>query len=278
MTHPYRMLLLDLDGTTLHGHGQLDERNIAAALALKELGVAVTICTGRLFTGTQWVAKKLGVEGCVGVVNGRERIDANTGVVAHGSYIDRESRMQAREMLLESGLTAFLFGSRTIHYGRDAERHTNYLGIWTTDLQPHDDIMKAPAWERDDIVSLCAVGPHAKINDLRDRFERDLPKGLGTFRFNTFEEECFVELGDHRDNKGTALEGLAAERGFTAAQTVAVGDWLNDLPMFDKAGLSFCMGHALDHVKAAADEVLSSDRHTGGGVAEVAKRVWGVDV
>jgi hydroxymethylpyrimidine pyrophosphatase-like HAD family hydrolase len=48
--------------------------------------------------------------------------------------------------------------------------------------------------------------------------------------------------------------------------------------MLKTAGKSFAMGHAMDRVREAADDVLDADRTTGGAVAEIAKRVWGVEI
>jgi hypothetical protein len=38
------------------------------------------------------------------------------------------------------------------------------------------------------------------------------------------------------------------------------------------------MGHATPEVAAEADVMLDASRATGGAIAEVARRVWGVDV
>jgi len=275
---PFKLLVLDLDGTTLHGPGLLGEKNIAAAHALQAHGVDVTLNTGRLFSGTQWVAHKLGVDGSVSVVNGAELIDTQTGVAHHGDYLQRESRLHAQSLLREFRLTTFVFASRTIHYDRAAAHHSPYLGVWTTDLEAHEDIHLAPAWERDDIVALCAIGENAAIDALQTRLHDELPDEVGTFRFDTHDGHGFLKLRHQGLNKGSALVRLAEERGYTPDQTVAVGDWLNDLPMFETAGRSFAMGHSTDAIKEAAGEVLDADRDTGGAVAEVARRVWGIEV
>ena len=80
------------------------------------------------------------------------------------------------------------------------------------------------------------------------------------------------------DDKGTAIERLARERGLTAADVVVVGDWLNDLPMVKAAGLAFAMNGAVDALVAAADAELDAVRGEGGAVVEVARRVWGVSI
>ena len=72
--------------------------------------------------------------------------------------------------------------------------------------------------------------------------------------------------------KGSALQWIAAHHGVDVREVVAVGDWLNDVPMFQVAGRSFAMAHASDEVKAAATEHLCADVTTGGGIAEAAER------
>jgi hypothetical protein len=72
--------------------------------------------------------------------------------------------------------------------------------------------------------------------------------------------------------KGSALQWIAAHHGINVREVVAVGDWLNDVPMFRVAGRSFAMAHATDEVKAAATEHLRADVTTGGGIAEAAER------
>ncbi len=72
--------------------------------------------------------------------------------------------------------------------------------------------------------------------------------------------------------KGTALEWIAEHYGVSPVETVAVGDWLNDIPMMQAAGRAFAMAQAPDNVKAAATDLLEADAWSGGGIAEAARR------
>jgi hydroxymethylpyrimidine pyrophosphatase-like HAD family hydrolase len=75
-----------------------------------------------------------------------------------------------------------------------------------------------------------------------------------------------------RVDKGTAIDWLAAHYQITPEEIVVVGDWLNDVPMFRRAGRSFAMAQAPDDVKGAATDVLVADSKSGGGIAEAAER------
>lgn len=272
-----RMLVLDLDGTTLTADGGLDPRDVRAAHALREHGVAVTIATGRLYSGTIHVARELGVTGSVAVMNGSELVDTTSDRVVHARYVQQHQRQRIREVLASSALIPFLFGSRTIHLGPD-RRWSPYLSIWTDDLVHHDDPWKCEAWYARDLVSISAVGPTARLRRVLDQLHSDFPGEIGGELFKTREGEGFLNLRCPSEDKGTALKRLAEERGYGPEDCVAVGDWINDLPMLRVAGRSFAMAGADPEAIEAADEVLDSRRHEGGAVAELARRIWGLDV
>ena len=269
----YRMLVLDLDGTALRHDGTLAEEDIAAAHRLKQAGVHVTINTGRLYGGAAWVAEALGIEGQVSVMNGLELVNVGTHHTVSGAYVDVDAKAQARRVFARHGLPTFLFGSRRIHYGREHHHLAPYLGIWTEDLLAHDDIHQAPHWDDADILAVCAAGDLGVIESAQAALSEELGEHLHLMAFDTFDGDRFVQLASSTWDKGTALEQLAQERGLRADQVVAVGDWINDGPMFATAGRAYAMNHAIDTLKERAHGVLDASRE-GGAVAEIAKKVW----
>ena len=67
-------------------------------------------------------------------------------------------------------------------------------------------------------------------------------------------------------SKGSGLDRLCRLLDIPVEACIAVGDADNDLPMIRSAGLGIAMGNAPDHVKTAADRVVSDLDH--GGCAE----------
>ncbi len=273
----YRVLVLDLDGTTLNQDRQLEARDIAAAHALRERGVQLTIATGRLFSGTDWVARALGITGSVALMNGSELVDVTSGTTRLGRYLDPQLRLAMGAVLAPLELPTFQFNSRRIHYGARDARYASYLDIWTEHLQEHPVVFESAEWrEAEDTLAIGVVGTRATVAQARAELEPLLPETIGIVEFDTFEGERFLKLRHMGEDKGTALDRMAAERGCTAAQTVAVGDWLNDIPMLRAAGLSFAMAGSTEAVTDVADVTLESQRMAGGAIAEVAARVWNV--
>lgn len=75
--------------------------------------------------------------------------------------------------------------------------------------------------------------------------------------------------------KGQATRDLQRALGVTARQTVAFGDYLNDLSLMDVADYSFAMDNAHPQVKAAARYVAPAN--TEAGVVTVLESLLGLD-
>lgn len=275
-----RMLVLDLDGTTLTDDRQITPRDREAALALAERGVHVTVATGRLFPGARWAARTLGVRGTVAAMNGSELIDVDTEQVVHGRYFDADTRALVRGTLSASDLGAVLFRSRWLHFDRRYLDHAHYLSTWTDDLTAHETLVDGPVWESgaEDLLAVGMIGTSHAVDPVLQVLADALTGDYEVLQFRALNGGTFVKLRHRAEDKGTALVRMAAARGLTAADTVAVGDWLNDVPMLRTAGLSFAMGGSTEAVTEAADEVLDARAGAGGAIAEIARRVWDVDL
>ncbi len=81
-----------------------------------------------------------------------------------------------------------------------------------------------------------------------------------------YSEVSSLECSARGVNKGSGLERLCGLLGVPMAECIAVGDADNDIEMLRAAGLGIAMGNAADHVKTAADRIVSDLDH--GGCAE----------
>jgi hypothetical protein len=268
----YQLLIVDLDGTALREDGTVHPRDVAASRALAEIGVQLTVNTGRLFPGTRDAASQLGVTGSVALMNGAEMVNATTGVATFGHYFDASQRDTAKHVLRFAGLTSFVFGSRRIHHSHSAAHHAPYLQTWTPSLSSHDDVFSADSWHDDDVLAVGAVGSPDGISEAISA----LPH-LNAFRFPIDRDRHFVKFRVTEEDKGTAVGRLCRERDVAIGRSVVLGDWLNDVPMMRTAARAFAMNGSVPEVIEAADEVVSAQRSQGGGIADVAARVWGIE-
>ena len=64
-------------------------------------------------------------------------------------------------------------------------------------------------------------------------------------------------------SKRLGLQTLAAHLDVTQAETMAIGDHLNDVEMLAWAGVGVAMGNAVPEVKAVADWITASQAEDG---------------
>jgi hypothetical protein len=275
----YRMLALDLDGTTVLNGGGVSELDRLAVAAAMDAGIIVTIITGRLFTGTRHVAQALGIHGPVGVMNGSEIRDVKSAGKLDGSYLCDVSRGASRQVFADLGLAPFVMSPDHVHHDPIGEHHLRSLRIWTEDFVRYDDLYGSSAWDHEEgVLAVIGVGEAEAARQAHSLLKGELPGHSEVVRFPCFHTPSeFVCIRGNTNDKGTALHRIAAEYGITADECVAVGDWYNDLPMLKQAGRSFVMGSAPEELAAHATDRIAHTALTGGGVAEVIKKVWGIE-
>jgi len=235
----------------------------------------VTITTGRLYSGTRRVAELCGIRGPVGCVDGAHLVTAATHLTFAHHGICGAAAEALRSSLERHGPASFLFaGDAIIHDAQGAE-WLQYVATWSNELKATPRIVEHASWRDVQGVSgLVSIGTRAQIHGVLAELD---PAATHAVSFPIRQQEGnwgMVVRAAGRD-KGTALKEIAAHHGIAMADTVAVGDWLNDLPLLRAAGRSFAMGHAPDEVKAAATDQLPQHGQDGGGVARAIELAFG---
>src|SRR5690606_40533937 len=90
-----KLLALDLDGTTLNSLGEVEERTKLAIRKAEELGVLVTIATGRRFRDARPLGLELGLNAPLITHNGALLKYADSGETTAFSLLSSET---AREL------------------------------------------------------------------------------------------------------------------------------------------------------------------------------------
>jgi Cof subfamily protein (haloacid dehalogenase superfamily) len=273
----FRLLAVDLDGTLVDAAGAVHAPDREAISALAAKGIPTTIITGRLFSGTRRIAVDVGTTGPVACVDGCHVVEAGSGTdLLHGSIVADEATA-LREIIEGRSVTTFVFANDQILYDDEGAPHLPYVRTWSLDHVHTERITVHPHWEHErGITALVSMGTEQAIRSL----EADLAQRLGQAVYTaTFPVRRLERLGmwaivvrASGYSKGTALVWLARHYGITPEQVVAVGDWFNDVPMFEAAGRSFVMAQAPEDVKQTATDRLNADSSTGGGIAEAALR------
>jgi HAD superfamily hydrolase (TIGR01484 family) len=267
----YRLLALDLDGTLFRHDKSIDERDVAAIHELAASGVIVTIVTGRLMTGAVGAARTCSIEGAIACVEGSHLVELASRRTLYHHAMAPELVARLRTAFANAGLATFVFDAEVIHHDHKGAAYAPYVGTWSPSLR----MMEEDAVWHEAPLAAVAIGTAEPVAAALAELA-NVP-GLFTVTFDVLRAPGTraILVRSAGPTKGTALAELCRHAGITLAEAVAVGDWVNDVPMFQVAGRSFAMGGAPEAVSAVATDQLATGAGEGGGIAEAIRRAWG---
>lgn len=269
----YRLLAVDLDGTLLRGDGGVDDRDVAAIREARAAGVTVTIVTGRLHSGALGAARACGIAGAIACVEGSHLVEAESAkTIARHPIADTAV---LRDAFAAHGLASFVFEADGIHHDERGEPYASYVRTWSPTMRLVEDSLDERVWANAPLAAV-AIGDAAEVAAAHAALRPHAGRIFSvSFAVSMCPGKHAVLVRAAGPTKGTALAELCAAAGCTLAEAVVVGDWVNDVPMFEVAGRSFAMGSAPDAVRAKATDVLDRAAGSGGGIAEAIGRAWG---
>jgi Cof subfamily protein (haloacid dehalogenase superfamily) len=273
----YKLLAVDVDGTLVRRDGSIHPDDLDAIDRLQRRGVPVTIVTGRLYSGTRGVAVTARIEGPIACVDGSHIVDVRDDNPLYYRAIVGEHASSLRDILERRRAASFVFARDTIIHDPEGAPFAPYVRTWSPNVDVVDRVSDHPCWAHEHgLMAVVALGDEADIRATLDDLQRDLSHAIFAISFPVPRVSKFAIVARAKGpTKGTAIEWLARHHGCTAAEVVAVGDWINDVPMFQTAGRSFAMSQAPAAVKATATDTLEASAHDGGGVSEAIRRAWG---
>jgi Cof subfamily protein (haloacid dehalogenase superfamily) len=249
------LLALDLDGTILGRHLELDPRDIDAVERLVAAGVTVIACTGRPFPGALPWVQRLGLEGPIVCYQGAQVRNLDGSVLLdHGIAHDvaMEVIRLARERRLH--VQAYRDDELIVEHDREeAQIYARHAGMQVHVVQDLDRAM-GPTTPKLVIVSSPET-LEALLPEARSRW-------AGQLNVATSVPE-YLEFTTVESDKASALRFVCERLGIPQEQTVAVGDGRNDASMIAWAGLGVAVEGAPPEVIAAADRTIPGPGHGG---------------
>lgn len=251
-------------------------RDVEAIRELQRRGIPVTLCTGRMYSGTRSVAERLSMGEPLACIDGSHIVDAASGRELATAPLAANCVHGLIGALEEHGPAAFVFSSDRVYFDDDGANLLPYVTTWSDQTEQLGCVLDRDHWDdQKPIAALVALGERVQVERVHDFIQAHHIEWLQSVYFpvNRQTQDVWgLIVRAARVDKGTAIEWLAAHYGITLDEIVTIGDWFNDVPMLSRAGCSFAMAQAPEEVKAAAKHVLKSDIWSGGGLREAAER------
>lgn len=111
-----------------------------------------------------------------------------------------------------------------------------------------DDVIK---------ISLCC------FNNVKNLADKYFTPGLSEDLQIVVSGELWLDIMDNGINKGKSLQKIQEKYAITNGETIAFGDYYNDVPMFEKAYYSYAMDNAPEDIKRKARKSAPSNIENG---------------
>ena len=231
----YKIIACDLDETLLNSDHQVSNQDIETINKLTEMGVKFVLATGRGYNTTFDLQKTLGLYDKKGEYvisfNGGCVTENENNRVLYKRGISFDTASALYKEAIRRNLTVHVYTEDTVYIRNYIDAERKYVEgrmpikeIFTDniDFLKDEPIIKALYMDVD-INRLYKVA--SEITALTD--------GLAV----SYSSNRYLEFNNPNADKGIGLRKLAELLGVDMADTMAVGDHVNDLPMLKAAGL-----------------------------------------
>ncbi len=260
----YSLLALDLDGTLTNSQKEVTPRSRKAIDAALDLGVCVTLASGRPVLGIAPLARSLSLFGRNAYMlayNGAQLISCETNKVVWERTVGLDAIEIVFAYARQKGMASLCYDEQGV------------ITEMPSDPYVHKEAFNngIPIRAVDNLLSLVTT-PQPKVMivgepSLLIPARKELQALLGDRADASFSEPCFMEITAKGVQKAASLDVLLSLLGKDRSSLMVVGDGLNDVPMLAIAALGVAMENSSEEVKAHAHEVTSSNDEDGVALA-----------
>lgn len=256
-----KLIACDMDGTLLNGEGKLDREFYEVFGKLMDLDIKFTVASGRQYFQ---------------LLKNFENVEDNIIYIAENGtmvrYMDRELYSCALDPkdvkgILDvgrniEGICIVLCGKNSayicthnVRMVEECKKYYNHLEIVEDLSSVEDDILKIAILDFDNLEN--------SYNHLKQKIKDNLQVILSG--------KVWIDIYRKEVNKGVALRLIQEKFNIKREETMAFGDYFNDVELLNEAYYSYAMANAPDGVKKHARFIAKSNMENG--VIEAIKEV-----
>lgn len=266
-----KMVVSDLDQTLLNSDATFSPENLDAIRAAEAKGIFFAICSGRIFPMLEVYTRALDIQGPVITTNGAAIVDGKTGKLLSKHTIPHEIAVKILDYARERDYDYSALTSQISYFSGNSQRikrFERYNEIAESDglKAMHLEYFNGRSYTNieDEILKMLLYQIPAEEFSSVLAFLDSIPE----IHF-TSSDEGLLDIMAAGTNKGTAVAEVRKFMGFEKEQVCVFGDYINDLAMFEEAGLTVAMANAHEELKSKA--LYITDTNDRAGVARALK-------
>lgn len=249
----YRLVAIDVDGTLLNDQYKLPPRTKETMNRSLDY-CHLVLCTGRSLFSTKPLLQHFKKPIPLISDNGGTLWLPEKGIWEQ-STISRQVVQEILSFCREYGLHVDFTTGEGIYVERLNEQLLSIYRKYFAEPTKVRDLMQLEQMP----VKITISGPTEQIDQAYPEIIKRFAEKAQCFRSGPYFIDCLAK----GVNKGTALMKVASFLGVDMRQTIAIGNYFNDLEMLHLAGLGVAVANAPEEVRGQADLVTDSNNHEG---------------
>lgn len=257
-----KLVAIDLDGTLLNDHHEINQPVVEAIRAARKAGIYVVLSTGRPLSGTKAqldVLELNNADDYIITYNGALVLNTKSWDIVSEHSLTRENYLEIDHLARLLNVHLHTADKKEMYTSnRDISPYT-ILESYLVNMPLHYRTPEEIVAENVQPVKMMMIDDPEILNAAFKKIPAEYFEKYTIVRSTPF----FLEVLNRNASKGLALKELSEHLGIKQSEVMAIGDAENDLSMIEFAGMGIAMGNASETVKAAADYTVATNLEDG---------------
>jgi len=259
------LVLFDVDGTLVNDEGEIGEQTKQLIMQIKKLGVLFSFASGRLHSALVPLAEELKIHLPLISLDGSSIKSISSQYYVYRSFLKESQVKKAIDLSEKYLVNIALCHAEAIYFTEQSlviPKLMDKFGAVYQAVDSYDDYTNTT-------LEIVFAGDNRRtVEFVRDKLS--FPFTLGTsvsfFRSQSHEGIYYLEVRRSGSSKGKAMHRLIKHLNVKEVKTAVLGDWYNDLSMFESKGIKVALQNAIPEIKKAADYIIPKTNNEEGVV------------
>lgn len=254
-----RLVAIDLDGTLLDSSRRTSARNLGALARLLDAGVIVALATAR---------DRASIAASVPLVRPGLFYLASGGALVYEVAAESIAWAQTMPPALATEAVAFLQDfDQPVFVNADCDYWVDRDGDRVAMIEHRYQLQTRPFARLADVPVAVMRASLAAPRPVLEQAAREARTVFGDRANVSLASPDWLDVLGRRAGKGPAMEWLQARVGVRPNETMALGDYDSDLPLFAAAGYRVAMANGVEAIRTAATHHTASNDADGVAIA-----------
>ena len=266
-----KLIASDLDGTLLSNRGEIGDETKQLIKRLKEKGILFTFASGRVHSALSGYSKELDIDIPLISLDGCLIKNHCADKVLFEAFLSEKYVRKALALADKFLLNIALCHSEAIYF---TEHNSVIPQLMDKFGAKYEEVESYRDYVSNTLEVVIASDSKENVKRIRNKFTFPHARGLSAsyFKSQTHRGVYYLEIRKKGCSKGRALLKLLKNLKLKTNQCAIIGDWYNDISLFEIGALNVTLANSIPELKMKAD-ITTNRSNNEDGVAEFLEMV-----